>query len=141
MGSKAQSQLARLCDIFITIVFVYFMIVGFFNAPLRDPTTEYTFIENVVLVLIAMPRIIVSSIILAFLFFFFELVASLFMGKEDTSKNKKKSRGWAKEFYGIMISSLIFLLIFLFIFSWVPLGLFIYIFLGSTKALPLMFLI
>jgi len=124
--------------IFITLVFIYFMLVGYFNAPLRDPQIEYNFLENIVLVLIAMPRIIISSIILSFLFFFFELIASFFMGKEES---KRKPRGWAKEFYGIMISSLLFVLLLLFIFSWVPLGLFIYIFLGSTKALPLIFLV
>ncbi len=124
--------------VLITLVFIFFMLVGYFNAPLRDPETEYTIFENISFVLIAMPRIIISSIILSFLFFFFELVASFFMGKEES---KRKSRSWAKEFYGIVVSALLFLLLFLFVFSWVPLGLFIYIFLGSVKALPLMLLV
>jgi hypothetical protein len=114
------------------------MILGYLDAPLRDPETEYNLFENVSLVLIAMPRIIISSIILSFLFFFFELIASLFMGKEES---KRKSRGWVKEFIGIVVSSLLFLLIFLFVFQWVPLGMFIYIFYGSVKALPLLILV
>lgn len=114
------------------------MLIGYLDAPLRDPETEYNLVENIVLVLVAMPRIVIASIILSFLFFFFELVASLFMGKEAA---KNKSRGWAKEFFGIIVSALLFLLIFLFVFNWVPLGLFIYIFFGSVKALPLMFLV
>ena len=120
--------------ILITVVFVYFMLMGYFNAPLRDPATEYTLFENISFVLIARPRIIIACIILSFLFFFFELIASFFMGKDEL---KKKSRSWLKEFYGIMLSSLLFLLLFLFVFNWVPLGLFIYIFFGATKALPL----
>ena len=123
--------------IFITAVFIFFMILGYLDAPLRDPETEYTIFENVTLVLIAMPRIIISSIIFSFLLFFFELVASLFMGKEES---KRKSRGWVKEFIGIVVSSLLFLLIFLFVFQWVPIGMFIYIFYGSVKALPLIIL-
>ncbi len=124
--------------IFLIVVFIYFMLIGYLDAPLRDPETEYNLVENIVLVLVAMPRIVIASIILSFLFFFFELVASLFMGKEAA---KNKSRGWAKEFFGIIVSALLFLLIFLFVFNWVPLGLFIYIFFGSVKALPLMFLV
>jgi hypothetical protein len=110
------------------------MLVGYFNAPLRDPETEYTFFENVMLVLTAVPRIFIASLILSFLMFFFELLASFFMGANEG----KVLRGWGKEFYGIAVSSLVFLLIFLFVFNWVPLGLFIYIFFGSVKALPLL---
>lgn len=121
--------------ILIFIAFVYFMLIGYLDAPLRDPETEYTIFENVMLVLIAVPRMIIASVILSFLFLFFELVASMFMG--EVSK-KKSSRGWGKEFFGISISSLLFILLLLFVFQWVPLGLFIYVFFGSTKALPLL---
>lgn len=121
--------------ILILAVFVYFMIIGYVSAPLRDPEIEYNIFENVMLVLIAVPRMLIASITLSFLFLFFELVASMFMGKSD---KKSASVGWGKEFFGIAVSSLLFLILFLFVFQWVPLGLFIYIFFGSTKALPLL---
>ncbi|MFA6319587.1 MAG: hypothetical protein WCX66_01540 [archaeon] len=123
--------------VLILLVFIMFMILGYLDAPLRDPETEYTFFENVMLVLIAVPRILISSIILSLLAFFFELVASFFMG--EVRRNKK--RDWVSEVKGIMVSTFLFLILFLFVFNWVPLGLFIYIFYGSIKALPLMVLV
>ena len=118
----------------ILFLFIFFMILGYLDAPLRDPETEYTFFENVMLVLIAVPRMLIASIILSLLAFFFELVASFFM--EDVKHKKKRS--WVGEFRGIVVSTFVFLILFLFVFNWVPLGLFIYIFFGSVKALPLM---
>lgn len=123
--------------VLILVFFVFFMILGYLDAPLRDPETEYNFFENVMLVLIAVPRILIASIILSLLAFFFELVASFFMGE----KSKGKKNSWIREFRGIIISSFLFLILFLFLFNWVPLGLFIYIFFGSLKPLPLMFLV
>lgn len=135
--------------VLILVVFVLFMVIGFLDAPLREPGLEYDFFENVLLVLIAVPRIFISALILSLVFFFFELIASMFMRKEEidsiqpikikTRKKQVSSSNWLDEFKGIAISSLVFLILLLFVFNWVPLGLFIYIFYGSLSQIPLLF--
>jgi len=126
--------------IILLLIYVYFMIIGASIAPVRDPEIEYDLFENILLILIACVRVFVISVILALTLLFFELVASLFMTVKETRKSKKKS-SWIKQFIGVLIASIVFLFLLLFLFSWVPLGLFVFLFYGSLQALPMLILV
>jgi hypothetical protein len=127
----------------ILLFYLFFMYIGAVSAPIRDPDIEFQLTDEVVLVLIASLRILVISIILSISVLFFELLASLFMTKKGGSSKKRVTTGsiWLRQFIGIVIASAVFLLLLLFVFDWVPLGLFVFIFYGSIQPLPLIVLL
>ncbi len=123
----------------ILAIYIYFMLVGGLSAPARDPSIEYSLIDNLLFILIASVRILIASVILGLFLLFFELIASLFMSGRgvENARKKKVTNNWVNQFIGIVIASAVFLILILFIFDWVPLGLFIYVFYGAVKPLPL----
>jgi len=120
----------------IILTYLFFMYVGISAAPLRDPDLDFNFVETIVLFLSAVPRLFVAGVILALLLFFFELLASFFMTKKEIKKGKEKN-SWLKQFVGICVSCAVCLVLVLFVFDWLPLGLVLFIFYGTVKALPL----
>jgi hypothetical protein len=120
--------------VLIFLLFLHFMFIGFFNAPFRDPAIEFDVFENILLVLLAVPRMLITAIITSGFLLFFELLASMFM------KSEKKGTIFG-EFKGIIVSSAVFIILFLFVFDWAALGLFIFVFYGYIKPLPLIFLV
>ncbi|MFA5930765.1 MAG: hypothetical protein WC821_00470 [archaeon] len=126
---------------FLLLVFVYFMSVGILGAPARAEDIDYNLGDNILLLASSLPRLIVSSIILSLLLYFFELVASLFMVQKALKKKVKPTNDWVSQFKGVLVASALFLILILFVFDWVPLGLFVYIFYGSLKVLPVLFIV
>jgi hypothetical protein len=132
--------------IFVLLLFIYlfFVLTGWLNAPIRDPEMEYTLVDDLLMILIASLRIAVTSIILGLFLLFFELVASLFMeSKESKASRRAKNtkNNWVKQFTGIVISSALFLVLFLFVFNWAFFGIFLFVFYGYVNPLPLFLLI
>ncbi|MFA6269529.1 MAG: hypothetical protein WCW13_06365 [archaeon] len=122
--------------VLILIVYLYFMIVGVLSAPAMDPALDNTLIDYAVLIISAIPRVLIASLILSLLLLVFELIASFFMVKKEARRSKKTQSLLVNQIVGVVVSCAIFLLLLLFIFDWVPLGLFIYIFYGSIEPLP-----
>jgi hypothetical protein len=122
--------------LFLFLVFVYFYFLGGSMAKPIDPEIQYNIIDDLVVILFASVRIIVASLITTFLLLFFELTASFFM---DMQIEKGKSKLFS-EFFGIVITCAIALVLFLFIFNWAILGFFIYVFYGSIAPLPVLFI-
>ena len=113
-------------------IYLYFFFLG---GVLATPMEfGYDIFEQLLMILVALVRIIIVTIILSFLLLFFEFVSSFVvesLGKKEYSIN-------TKEFIGIFVSSIIFLILLLFFFSWVPLGIFVYIFYGFLEEMPLL---
>lgn len=122
--------------LFLFLVFVYFYFLGGIMARPMDPEVQYNIVDDILVILFASVRIIVASLIMTFLLLFFELVTSFFIDQK-LSKGKSKL---LSEFYGIVITCAIALILFLFIFNWAILGFFIYIFYGSVNSLPVLFI-
>ncbi len=122
--------------VFLFLVFVYFYFLGGVLAKPIDPEVQYTLIDDLIIIAFASVRIIVASIIAAFLFFFFELVASFAM---DSQLKKGKSELYS-QFFGVLVSCAVALVLILFVFGWALLGFFIYVFYGSVNPLPLLFI-
>lgn len=118
---------------FFFVVYLYFFFVGASLAVRLDPEVEYTILDNLSVLFFASIRMVVASIILAIALYFFELVGSFAI---EFQKKSKKSK-FTKELIGIGFACALFLALFLLIFNWVPLGLFVYVFYGGVKALPL----
>lgn len=127
--------------IFLLLIFIYFMSVGILTAPARDVDIDYDLVDNILLLASSVPRLIVSSIILTLFLYFFELVGSFFMTQKELKKKVKDSSNWVSQFKGVLVACALFLILILFIFDWVPLGLFVYIFYGSLKTLPVLLLV
>jgi hypothetical protein len=120
--------------IIIFLFYIYFILLGALTAPARTPELEYDFIENILMILIAVVRIGIATVMLSFFILFFEFIASLVT---DALK-KKDWHNVVKEFVGVLIAAFVFLVLFLFIFNWAAFGLFVYIFYGGVSPLPLM---
>ncbi len=118
-------------------VFIFFMWLGSIEAIPTDPGLDYDFLDNIFLVLASSGRLIVSAILLSFILLFFEMIASFFMSTKENNKGKKRRDELIPQAIGILIMSAIFIILLLFVFDWVPLGLFVYIFYGSIKSFPL----
>jgi hypothetical protein len=127
--------------VLVFVVYILFMYLGQVSAVPRDPDLDYDFLDNVLLILASSGRIIVSAILLSFVLLFFEMIASFSMGIGEHRRGKKQRNELLTQAVGIGIMSIIFLLLLLFVFDWVPLGLFVYIFYGSLNPLPLMVLL
>jgi len=130
--------------LFILLFYLYFAYIGFSSAPARDPDLEFNLFENLGRIAISAGRILIVAVILSAFLLFFELVASMFMGKKGakvqevkSSKKSKSSSNWIAEFIGIIVASALFLILILFVFDWAIFGLFIFIFYGSVSSLPL----
>ena len=119
------------------IFYLYFIFVGVALAVPQGEGLDFDLWENILLVLIGTVRIIVATIILSLVLLFFEFVASITISYQD----KKKYSKTIKEFIGVLVACAIFLILFLFVFNWVALGLFIYIFYGGVSSLPLLVII
>ncbi len=115
------------------ITYLYFFFIGASLAVQLDPEVEYTILDNLSVLFFASIRMVVASIILAIGLYFFELVGSFVI---DSQKKSKRSK-IVKELIGICVSCALFLLLFLLVFNWAALGLFVYVFYGGVKALPL----
>ncbi len=81
-------------------------------------------------------RIIVASIILGIFLLFFEFVGNVLLEYQK----KRKYSHLLKEFVAIFVTCAIFIILLLFVFSWAPLGLFVYIFYGKINEAPLLIL-
>ncbi len=120
--------------IVILLFYLYFFFLGAALAQPQDPELETTFIENILLIVYDSVRIIVASIIIALFLLFFEFVASMGIDLQE----KKKYAPIFKQFLGVAVACAVFLLLMLFVFDWVPLGLFIYVMYGSIQPIPLL---
>ncbi len=133
--------------VFLVIVFIYFMALGYISAPMSDPSLSFNAFENLAIFFIALPRVIITSIILTLLLLFFEFFASFVM--ELVPQSKKKLTAMKKtphfkagempifsQILGVVSSCALFLLLYFLLFDWVPLGLFVYLFYGGISPLP-----
>jgi len=116
--------------------YILFMWLGSIDAIPRDPGLDYDILDNVLLLLVSSGRIIVAAILLSFILMFFEMIGSFFMSSKEKGRAKKESNPLISQAKGLVVMSAIFILLLLFVFDWVPLGLFIYIFYGSINPLP-----
>ncbi len=121
----------------IFLTYLYFVFLGFSLANPLDAEMEYTAFEYVLMIGIALIRIVVATIILALVLLFFEFVASI----TTSLLKEKKYSPFVKEFLGVLVATTLFLVLLLFFFNWVPLGLFVYIFYGGISEAPLLSLI
>ena len=118
----------------IFLAFIYFIFLGAALSEYRAPEIEYDIFENLILVGMGAVRIAIATLILSLFLLFFEFVSSF-----TTDLLEKKE--WpmiSKEFIGVLVACLIFLILFLFIFSWAAIGLFVYIFYGGVSSAPLL---
>ena len=116
------------------LIFMYFIFVGAALSEYRAPALEYDIVENIILVGLGTIRIAVTTLILSLFLLFFEFVSSLTVDLLE----KKEWPEISKEFIGVLVASLIFLILFLFLFSWAAFGLFIYVFYGGVSSTPLL---
>ncbi|VVB74809.1 Uncharacterised protein [uncultured archaeon] len=123
--------------VLIFAIYIAFMWLGSISAIPRDPDLDYNIFENFTLLFAASGRLVVAAILTSFILLFFEMIASFFMGSNDSRKGKKERNELVSQAIGILIMSAVFILLLLFVFDWVPLGLFIYIFYGSINPLPM----
>ena len=126
--------------VLILVTCIYFIYLGAVLAGPIDPELDYNLIDYAVLILACIPRVIIASIALSLMLLFFELVASMFMSSKKEGKKNKGKSNWVNQITGIAVSSALFLMLVLFVFNWVPLGIFIYIFYGTLEALPALIL-
>lgn len=119
--------------VFFVLVFIYYYFLGSAMALPIDPEVKFNLIDDLVVIIIASVRIIVASMILSLIFYFFELLSSFVM---DATQRKGKS-SFTSQIIGVSVSACIFLVLVLFVFNWALLGLFIYIFYGGVNPLPL----
>ncbi len=77
-------------------------------------------------------RIILAAVILSLIMLFFEFLVSLFLDMQD----EKKYNLLLKEVIAVLGSTAIFIFLLLFVFDWVPLGLYVFIFFGGVGSLP-----
>jgi len=117
----------------IFLVYLYFYFTGLIQAPVIDPELTTTIFENIMFILTDLVRVVIASVILAIALLGFEVLTGIII---DLLKNKDYSET-VKELIAITITCIIFLYLILFVFSWVLMGLFIYIFFGGVSALPL----
>ena len=120
--------------IVIFLVYIYFILVGAVTAEFRTPELEYDIFENLVLLGLGAIRIAITTLILSLFLLFFEFVSQVTI---DLLEKKE----WAiihKEFIGVLVACLVFLILFLFLFSWAAFGLFIYVFYGGVSSGPLL---
>ncbi len=121
----------------IFLTYLYFYFTGIIQAQAIDPELMTTFFEHIMFILTDLIRVIIASIILAIALLGFEMLCGII---NDLLKNKNYSET-IKELISITITCAVFLLLILFVFNWVLMGLFIYIFFGGISTLPLMFFI
>ena len=126
----------NLVTIFVIIFFtyLYFSLLGGALTLVNTPDLSYDFFESIILLGVATIRIVIATIILSLVLLFFEFVASFII---DLQREKEYSVT-IKEIIGIGASCALFLILLLSIFSWVPLGLFVYVFYGNIGELPLL---
>lgn len=117
----------------ILIIYLYFFMIGFSLAVPQGESISYTAFENLLMVGLGLIRIFIASVILALTLLFFEV----FSGIASTIQKEKSE--FVQELTGVTISIALFLILFLFFFNWVPLGLVVFIFYGSINELPLLF--
>jgi len=123
--------------ILLFAVYILFMWLGSIDAIPRDPGLDYDVLDNVLLVLSASGRLIISALLLSFILLFFEMIGSFFMSTKESKRGNKRREELIPQATGLLIMSAIFIILLLFVFDWVPLGLFIYIFYGSLNPLPM----
>jgi membrane protein insertase Oxa1/YidC/SpoIIIJ len=117
-------------------MYIFFMLVGITSAPEIDPELSYNVVDYAYQIFFALPRIFIATLIVSLLLLFFEFLGSFFLANEEEKRGKGKSSPWISQFVGIAFTCAIFLLLFLFVFNWVPFGLFLYIFYGTISPLP-----
>jgi len=118
----------------IFLIYIYFILVGVVTAEFRTPELEYTIFENLLLVGLGVIRIAITTLILSLFLLFFEFISQITVDLLE----KKEWSITIKEFIGVLVAALIFLIVFLFIFSWAAFGLFIYVFYGGVSSGPLL---
>ncbi|MDD3159821.1 MAG: hypothetical protein PHQ98_02545 [Candidatus ainarchaeum sp.] len=128
--------------IFIAILafYLYFILIGYLlvDSSAVNPDLAYTLVENIFMVLSGVFRILLISIILSLVFLSIELFYSVVF---DVLK-KNISNELIRKFISSIITIAIFMLIFVFFFSWVPIGIFVYVFYGgAVNQVPLFLLI
>jgi hypothetical protein len=121
----------------LELIYLYFYFYGLINAGTFDVELQVNLIDISLAIFGDMVRVIIASIIIAMIFLLSEFFSSMFISYQ----NDKNYSELIKQFIGIFCGLSVILFIGLFFFSWVPLGLFIYIFYGSVNALPVFSLI
>ena len=136
IGWTKSCLLLNFIIIFIIIfgVYLYYFFLGGVLASAQDVELQYNVFENLAMVGIDLVRIIVATLLLTFALLFFEFLASFAIQLQE----KKKYSVYAKQFLGVLLAVIVFLLLYLFVFNWVGVGLFVYIFYGGVNPLPVM---
>jgi len=131
----------------LLVFYLYFVVTGALGASPIDPDLQYNLGENALMILIGVVRVLISAVILTLVLLFFEFIASLVMDSniiKSNGKNRKSRKqgpqgaSLVMQVFGIFVSVVVFLVLFLFLFSWVPLGLVVFIFYGGVKEIPLL---
>ena len=118
------------------LAYIYFMYAGAALTQLVVEETQFDLGDNIIFVVLALPRILISTLVLSLALLFFEFIGVFFMEDRKASssrKSKKPVNNWLKQAIGVVVASMVFLLLVLFVFNWVSLGLFVYIFYGALK--------
>ncbi len=118
----------------ILVFYLYFFLIAGFSASPTEPELAYDFFETSLMLALGAIRILFVSIILSLVVLFFEILSSFVVDQQE----EKKYSPILKNFFGIFVSSMVFLFLLFFIFDWVPLGIFVYIFYGSLSEAPLL---
>ena len=131
--------LLNLVVVFFTVflVYLYFFYYGLMNAGAFDVDLQPNLIDIFLAILVDAVRIFVASVIIALIVLLTEFLSSLGIAYQK----KKKYSATIKQFIGIVFGVSIILILGLFFFDWVPLGLFVYVFYGGVNALPVVPLI
>ncbi len=132
---------------FLALFYLYFAATGALKAAPIAPELEYTLGENALLLAIGLVRVLIASVILTLALLFFEFIASLAMDSKiinigaknvHSKKHGEESASIVMQFFGVLVTVVIFLILFLFVFQWVPLGLVVFMFYGGVKEIPLL---
>ncbi|MFA5357659.1 MAG: hypothetical protein WC308_01935 [archaeon] len=114
--------------------YIYFILIGAATGAPVDQDSQLTMLENLGVILFDSIRIAVSAITIALALLIFEFVASLIISMQK----KNKYSVLLKQLIGVFGAAALFLVLILFFFDWVILGLFIFTFYGKIRALPLL---
>jgi hypothetical protein len=115
------------------VMYAYFVLLGGALAQPMDVALALNAGEQILLTLGDMARIAVASIILALALLFFEFLTGFVT---DLQEDKDYSKT-IKQVIAVLVSSALFLILLFFFFSWAPLGLFVYVFYGGIKPIPI----
>jgi hypothetical protein len=114
------------------VMYVYFIFVGAALAGPMDVNLALTFVEQIMLFLNDLVRIVIASVILALALLFFEFLTGFVTDLQE----KKEYSETLKQIIAVLVASAVFLVLLFFFFSWAPLGLFVYIFYGGIRPIP-----